>query len=152
MPNTSATGDQIVLEALSWVATPYVHQASTKGAGVDCVGLIRGVGGALGILDVSPEAWAPYRRYGRLPNPRRFMQAVDRFLVPAAEKVHGGVAVFAWDAGMPMHLGILDNAGGAWRLVHAFQHRDFCVHHGLTPDWESRIESLWTFPGHASEV
>lgn len=144
----SVRGDEIVREALSWVATPYMHQQAVKGSGVDCVGLIRGVGGALDILDVTPEAWAPFRRYGRLPNPRRFMQAVELFLVPAEEKLHGCVAVFAWEPGMPMHLGILDQSPAGWRMVHAFQHRDFCVHHSLTADWESRIESLWRYPGH----
>ncbi len=26
-----------------WLGTPYVHQASTRGAGADCLGLIRGI-------------------------------------------------------------------------------------------------------------
>ena len=33
----------IVDEARDWLGTPYVHQASTKGAGTDCLGLLRGV-------------------------------------------------------------------------------------------------------------
>ncbi|MBN9249774.1 MAG: hypothetical protein J0I86_04210, partial [Mesorhizobium sp.] len=35
--------DEIVAEALSWLGTPYRHQASSKGVGCDCLGLIRGV-------------------------------------------------------------------------------------------------------------
>jgi NlpC/P60 family putative phage cell wall peptidase len=33
----------IVQIARAWIGTPYVHQASVKGAGCDCLGLLRGV-------------------------------------------------------------------------------------------------------------
>ena len=33
----------IVKEALEWVGTPFVHGASVKGSGCDCLGLIKGV-------------------------------------------------------------------------------------------------------------
>ncbi len=35
--------DAIVAEATSWLGTPYRHQASLKGVGCDCLGLLRGV-------------------------------------------------------------------------------------------------------------
>ena len=34
---------RLILAAKAWVGTPYLHQASAKGAGCDCLGLIRGV-------------------------------------------------------------------------------------------------------------
>ena len=33
----------ILAEAHDWIGTPYIHQASVKGAGCDCLGLVRGV-------------------------------------------------------------------------------------------------------------
>ena len=33
----------IVAEARAWIGTPYRHQASLKGVGCDCLGLVRGV-------------------------------------------------------------------------------------------------------------
>jgi cell wall-associated NlpC family hydrolase len=33
----------IVAMARQWIGTPYIHQASVKGAGCDCLGLLRGV-------------------------------------------------------------------------------------------------------------
>ncbi|HXO72313.1 MAG TPA: peptidase P60, partial [Bradyrhizobium sp.] len=33
----------IVAEARSWIGTRYCHQASLKGVGCDCLGLVRGV-------------------------------------------------------------------------------------------------------------
>ena len=39
-------GAGIVRAARGWIGTPYVHQASVRGAGCDCLGLLRGVEGA----------------------------------------------------------------------------------------------------------
>lgn len=35
--------DALVAEARSWIGTSYRHQASVKGVGCDCLGLVRGV-------------------------------------------------------------------------------------------------------------
>ena len=37
----------VIAEARSWIGTPYRHQASLKGVGCDCLGLVRGVWRAL---------------------------------------------------------------------------------------------------------
>ena len=50
----------IIAEARTWIGTPYRHQASLKGVGCDCLGLLRGVWRA--IHGVEPEmtpAYAP---------------------------------------------------------------------------------------------
>ena len=36
-------GARIVEIAHGWIGTPYRHQESCKGAGTDCLGLVRGV-------------------------------------------------------------------------------------------------------------
>ncbi|NCO16648.1 MAG: peptidase, partial [Alphaproteobacteria bacterium] len=50
----SAFQARIVAEARRWIGTPYVHQSSARGAGTDCLGLLRGVWRAL--YGVEPEA------------------------------------------------------------------------------------------------
>jgi NlpC/P60 family putative phage cell wall peptidase len=59
-PTLAARGpsDDIVAIARSWIGTPYVHQASVKGAGSDCLGLLRGVWREL--HGAEPEAAPPY--------------------------------------------------------------------------------------------
>jgi NlpC/P60 family putative phage cell wall peptidase len=42
------TRETIVAAARSWFGTPYHHQASVKGVGSDCLGLIRGIWRELG--------------------------------------------------------------------------------------------------------
>jgi cell wall-associated NlpC family hydrolase len=38
----SLIGNAVVAVARDWGGTPYVHQASARGAGTDCLGLLRG--------------------------------------------------------------------------------------------------------------
>ena len=50
----------IVAETRGWIGTPYRHQASLKGIGCDCLGLVRGVWRA--VIGEEPErapAYAP---------------------------------------------------------------------------------------------
>ncbi|MBV9571439.1 MAG: C40 family peptidase [Alphaproteobacteria bacterium] len=49
---------QIVAIARSWIGTPYVHQASLKGIGCDCLGLLRGIWREL--RGEEPEDVPPY--------------------------------------------------------------------------------------------
>jgi NlpC/P60 family putative phage cell wall peptidase len=52
----------IVAIARGWLGTPYRHQASLKGVGCDCLGLVRGVyAEAYG----RPAATGPRRRAGK---------------------------------------------------------------------------------------
>jgi NlpC/P60 family putative phage cell wall peptidase len=52
--------EHIIAEAASWIGTPYHHQASLKGVGADCLGLVRGLWRAL----YGPEP-APVPPYGQ---------------------------------------------------------------------------------------
>jgi NlpC/P60 family putative phage cell wall peptidase len=56
-----ANPEAVVAAALSWLDTPYHHQASKKGVGCDCLGLARGVWREV----VGPEPLDPWG--GRVP-------------------------------------------------------------------------------------
>ncbi|MGQ0742296.1 MAG: hypothetical protein ACT4OG_08400, partial [Alphaproteobacteria bacterium] len=53
-----AEGARIVAAARAWIGTPYVHQASVKGVGCDCLGLLRGLWREC--VGPEPEAMQPY--------------------------------------------------------------------------------------------
>ena len=57
---TIITRENIVAEARAWIGTPYLHQASLRGAGCDCLGLVRGLWRAL--IGPEPEAPGAYTR------------------------------------------------------------------------------------------
>lgn len=48
----------VVIAARRWIGTPYVHQAALRGAGADCLGLVRGVWRE--VLGEEPEPVPPY--------------------------------------------------------------------------------------------
>ena len=70
--------DEIVGAARAWLGTPDRHQASTLGAGCDCLGLLRGVWRAL--YGDEPVAVPNYRADGR-DLPGALLEAAERFLV-----------------------------------------------------------------------
>lgn len=62
----------LIAEALTWQGTPFHHQAALKGVGCDCIGLVRGALGALGI-----EAHSVPSNYSRGPDPTALLAAVE---------------------------------------------------------------------------
>jgi cell wall-associated NlpC family hydrolase len=49
----------IASEAMQWLKTPWHHLACTKGAGVDCVGILRGVYNNVGLTNIA-DSDIPY--------------------------------------------------------------------------------------------
>lgn len=147
-----STRDAIVAAARSWVGTPFAHQQSLKGVGVDCVGVILGVGRELGILEISPEQWAPFKAYTRQPNPARMRKAMGRFLDaslvdPQSLPAIGSIGWFGWRTDLPMHLAITAELDGRPTMIHAFEYQGSCVENTIDAVWRDRVDSWWQFPG-----
>lgn len=139
----------IVTEARGWIGTPYVHQASAKGAGTDCLGLVRGVWRAL--LGPEPEAPPPYTAdWGEVGGVELLAGAAMRHLRPlgpASPLAPGEVLLFRMcERGAAKHLGILTDAGDAPRFVHAYE-RHGVIESPLSQPWAARIAGRFRFPG-----
>jgi len=105
--------DAIIACARGWLGTPYHHQGSVRGAGCDCLGLIRGVWRAL--YGPEPETLPPYSRdWGNATGSETLLSAACRHLVPLAsvdEARSGDVLVFRMrDHGVAKHAGIVSAA------------------------------------------
>src|SRR5690606_31678794 len=94
--------EEIVAEALAWRGTPYRHQASLKGVGCDCLGLVRGIWRA--VYGSEPEApprytpdWAEAR--GEETLARAAARHMAEISVDAAEA--GDLLLFRWRANLP---------------------------------------------------
>ena len=68
MTAEASRAEEIVARARAWIGTPYRHQASRKGVGCDCLGLVRGVWRAVcgAEPEVVPDVWGAA---GRAPRP-----------------------------------------------------------------------------------
>jgi NlpC/P60 family putative phage cell wall peptidase len=135
----------IVAEALSWVGTPYRHQASLKGVGCDCLGLIRGVW--RGFYGDEPEAMPGYTPdWAEAQGAETLAAAARRHLTEIApdEAGAGDVLLFRWRNHLPAkHAGILMDEG---RFVHAQQGAAVATA-ALTPWWRRRAAYAFRFPG-----
>ena len=132
----------VVAEARSWIGTPYQHQASVKGAGCDCLGLVRGVWRAL--YGAEPEAVPPYRPdWAELGGEEALLEAARRRLRPSNDVRPGDVLLFRMTAGAPVkHAAI---ASGPERMVHAYWGRAG-VESWVVPWWRRRLAGVFSFP------
>jgi NlpC/P60 family putative phage cell wall peptidase len=143
---------RIVTIARSWIGTPYHHQESCKGAGTDCLGLIRGVWREyLGPEPEAPPAYTPdwAERPGGGVLDETLAEAARRHLIeiePEAAEA-GDVLLFRMRArGPAKHASLLSAAD---RMIHAYSGRAV-VETALTSSWRIRIAFAFRFPDQDS--
>jgi NlpC/P60 family putative phage cell wall peptidase len=141
------TRQQIIAEARSWIGTPYRHQASLKGVGCDCLGLVRGVWRAL-IGDEPQRPPAYSRDWAEAARAETLAQAARAHLVEIApaEFLPGDVLLFRYRERYPAkHAAI---ASAADLMVHA--HDGAAVAEvAIAPWWRRRLAYAFRFPGVA---
>ena len=134
----------VLREARSWVGTPYRHQASTRGHGCDCLGLIRGVWRKL--YDHEPQEIPVYTRdWGETGHHEPLLLAAKAWFVelPRYEARAGDVVVFRWkNSTVAKHAGILSRRDC---FIHAYE-RVGTVETHLGPHWQRRIAGYFRFP------
>ncbi|MEX0301009.1 MAG: NlpC/P60 family protein [Leisingera sp.] len=154
---------RVVSAARGWIGTPYVHQASCKGAGCDCLGLIRGLWREIrGSEPESPPAYT--MDWSEPQGAEALWQAARRHLVekPLQDAAPGDVLLFRMrESSVAKHLGVQSavakdvrhgseanarmQGGAGAAFIHAY------VGHGvvespLSPPWQRRIVARFQFP------
>ncbi len=145
-------GDAVVARARSWIGTPYEHQASCRGSGSDCLGLLRGLWREL--LGAEPETPPAYTPDWSEPSRREdLLAAAGRHLVPVARTLAapGDVLLMRMaDGAVAKHVGILARSEqGHESLIHAYSGHGV-VESPLTPAWARRIVAVFRFPDRRS--
>jgi NlpC/P60 family putative phage cell wall peptidase len=140
----SLNRSQIIAEARAWIGTPYRHQASLKGVGCDCLGLVRGVWRAL--LGVEPQSAPPYSRdWAEATGEETLAQAARAHLVEIdrVEFSPGDVLLFRYREHYPAkHAAIVT---GPALMVHA--HDGAAVAEvAIAPWWRRRLAYAFRFP------
>lgn len=147
----SVPGADIVAQARLWIGTPYVHQQSVRGAGCDCLGLVRGLWRAL--YGAEPEAVPPYSADWAEPQRDEVLwRAARRHLAekPPAALAPGDLILFRMRAGsVAKHLGIVAQGAPVPSFIHAYTGHGV-VESPLTPPWARRIVACFAFPERIS--
>lgn len=139
------TRQHIVAETRGWIGTPYRHQASLKGVGCDCLGLVRGVWRA--VIGEEPERAPPYAPdWAEASSGEPLAEAAARHLVAIdrAAVQEGDVLLFRWRANLPAKHAAIVTAPNL--MVHA--HDGAAVAEVvLAPWWRRRLAYAFHFPG-----
>jgi NlpC/P60 family putative phage cell wall peptidase len=135
----------IVTETREWIGTPYRHQASLKGVGCDCLGLVRGVWRS--VIGDEPErapAYAPDWAEAAGGEPLAEAAARNLIAIDRDKFCEGDVLLFRWRDHLPAKHAAIVTAPD--KIVHA--HDGAAVTEvALAPWWRRRIAYAFRFPG-----
>ena len=143
----SSVSADVIRYARDWIGTPYVHQASAKGAGCDCLGLLRGVWREL--RGSEPELAPAYTPdWSEASGRERLWSAAGRHLKskPLAECASGDVLLFRMrDGGVAKHLGIAGSVDENPSFVHAYTGHGV-IESPFSAPWRKRLVARFEFP------
>ena len=153
---------RIVRAARSWLGTPYHDQASVKGVGCDCLGLIRGVWRE--VVGPEPMPVPPYSRDWGEAGPHEVLAEAARAAmieIDVADARTGDVVLFRMrQEAIAKHAGVLTSgsrgarshhsgrpprSAGPHRFIHAYE-RTGVIEEPLTEPWHRRIAFAFRFP------
>jgi len=143
----SGQGARIVTAARGWLGTPYRHQAACRGAGCDCLGLVRGIWRE--VKGAEPERPPAYSMDWAEPARQEALwQAAARHLRAKAlrDEAAGDVILFRMrEGGIAKHLGIVAETGARATFIHAYSGHGV-VETALSTPWRRRIVARFQFP------
>jgi NlpC/P60 family putative phage cell wall peptidase len=139
------SAELIVAAARSWIGTPYHHQASLKGIGADCLGLVRGVW--CDVYGGDAETPPGYSRdWGEASGTETLIEAASRHLIrrKGANPQPGDVLIFRMRAGsVAKHAAILATPA---TMIHAVEGR-LADEIAFGAWWRRRLAAVFSFPG-----
>jgi NlpC/P60 family putative phage cell wall peptidase len=140
MPNRA----HIIAAARTWIGTPYHHQASARGVGTDCLGLIRGVYRSL--YGREAQAVPGYSRdWAEASGEETLIEAARRHLleIACADAAPGDVLVFRYRRlSVAKHAAIMTTPA---TMIHAIEGAPVCEV-ALSSWWRRHLAGAFAFP------
>ena len=134
----SADPARVIAAARGWLGTPYHDQASVKGVGCDCLGLVRGVWRE--VVGPEPMPLPPYSRDWGEIGPREPLAEAARAVmleIAVAEARHPARWSCSECAPAPSP-NIAASSPAPGRFVHAYE-RTGVIEETLTAAWRRRV-------------
>lgn len=144
-----ADPQNVIAAAREWLGTPYHDQASTMGAGCDCLGLARGVWRQ--VVGTEPFDVPPYGRgWGEVSRREVLAEGARSCMIeidPLRDLQPGAAVLFRMrENAIAKHVGILT---GPDTFIHSYE-RLGVLEEALTTAWRRRIAFAFLFPTKAS--
>lgn len=138
---------EIVEAARGWIGTPYRHQMSQKGAGSDCLGLLRGVWReTMGREPETPPAYS--RDWSEPQGTEALWEAAAKHLLVKEidDEALGDILLFRMrDGSIAKHVGVQTGTGEVPSFVHSYD-RHGVIESTLSEPWRRRIVARFRFP------
>lgn len=135
----------VAAAALRWLGTPWLHGASVRGQGCDCLGLIRGV-----LFELSQQELIipPYVKGWHVTEPGEPLLAGLEWHLERADEIWrpGDILAFRMrPTSSVRHVGILVENEPTPRFVHCLHGRGV-VAVALSQPWQSRVVARFQIP------
>lgn len=136
---------KILVEAHSWIGTPYQHQVGLKGVGVDCAYFVGKVAEGVGLIEkfeVEPYSieWHWHSREEKM------CQIVESFGCTQLDDIYdvkeGDILAFKYGR-VCSHLGIMTQDGC---FIHAHMKAGKVIVNRLSGEFLDRLERVYRFP------
>ena len=132
----------VVKEALSWVGTPYRHQAMVKGSGVDCAKILLAVFKEVGLLgDVEMPEYSTQWHLHR--SEEKYLETISKYLQPTTEPKPGDVALFKFGRTVSHSAFLIDYP----KVVHAYVNRGVIIDEMDSGKLGGRLHGFYSFWG-----
>lgn len=133
---------RVVAAARGWIGTPYLHRASTRGAGCDCLGLIRGIWRE--VHGDEPAPVPPYTPDWSEPQGEERLWAAAARLLPPGQGRPGDLLLFRMRPGsVAKHLGLLSAPDA---FIHSMSGHGV-IESPLSAPWAARIVARFDLEG-----
>lgn len=130
----------VIAHARAWVGTPFERRAALRGAGADCIGLVRGIWAELSGITAPTPPWRPnWASDGSDPIFAGLTAYADR--VPLKSAAPGHIVIHRIGPARSAHVAVMTEKGGihAWEVGGVKE---------TTPLYGRAITSAWALPCH----
>jgi len=130
--------------AQGWIGTPYRHQASRKGVGCDCLGLLIGIWREL-YGQMAPVRLTYSPDWAETSSGEPLLEALRARCgeLHLSEMRPGDILAFRWQAGSAAkHLALMASEN---RIIHAYEGHAVTVS-AFVPSWRRRVAGVFAFP------
>ena len=132
--------DIVVKEALSWIGTPYHHQAMVKGAGVDCAMILIGVFKNCGLMkDIELPEYSSQWHLHR--NEEKYLDTIIKYLKPTTDPKPGDVALFKFGRTVSHSAIVIDYP----QVVHAYNRSGVILDDATNGKLAGRLHGFFTY-------
>jgi cell wall-associated NlpC family hydrolase len=135
--------NEIVAAARNWLRVPYKRVGRGR-TGVDCIGLLCGVGKDIGYAPDIPSSYPPGAIDLLVEQLQLHLVKTDRYSVP--QLLEADVVILLGQLNTPQHAAIVGYYGNEPTMIHVLGRIGYVTEQRWDQFWSNRIVAVYEFP------